>query len=262
MKATRTIYKPDGTLTEMALTDVILWTERRGLNLKELAEQMDTDPKDLGVAIQRAKASGVYWQKRKELIEKGLLKRDKPIEIPKQVKKMPEKPEPVSGPEPESQPKSELVLEPELASEPAPEPELEPKPELERQPEPEAATPIAKDMSGKSRLEYAKYLLGLGTPPEEAAEKAGYSSVKRMRAAISLVTRQTQAASEKVNKVNAEEPAPPAPEPLTHAFLGKDYVYVLNDRGITVSSISGEVKTLPWVEIEKLVEIRRKGVQP
>ena len=99
----RTIYNPDGTLTGSALTDAILWTERRGMNLVDLAKEFDTDPKELGVAVQRAKAGGAYMAKRKELIEKDMLKRDKPLE-------QPEKPAPVeSKPQPPAPPKVKKV---------------------------------------------------------------------------------------------------------------------------------------------------------
>lgn len=87
----RTIYNPDGTLTGSALADTILWTERRGLNLVDLSTELGTDPKELGVALQRAKAGGAYMAKRKELIENGMLKVDKPIS-PKPEEQKPQPP--------------------------------------------------------------------------------------------------------------------------------------------------------------------------
>lgn len=192
----RTIYNPDGTLTGSALADTILWTERRGLNLVDLSTELGTDPKELGVALQRAKAGGAYMAKRKELIENGMLKVDKPII---------------------------------------------PKPE-EQKPQPPKAKKAPPDK------EKAKALLQDGANPEAVAKAAGYKSAKIMLRALGQERPSVPEKQKEELRVKC----------LAPAYLGDDHVYVLDERGLDITHISGD-GFIPWDEIEEVMEIRHKG---
>lgn len=236
----RIIYNPDGTLTDSALMDTILWTERRGMNLVDLAKEFGTDPKVLGIAVQRARASGAYMDKRKELIEKDMLKRDKPIVPgPKPVEQQPEQ-----KPKPASKTKAPTGKE---------------RREHAKRLIAQGATP--EEAAKAAGYANAKRMLAAFAQANTRAAQAT-APAERSPALPPPATYPDPPPP----PATTAEAAPPDETPvaksgsLTPAYLGDDHVYVLGTQGLDVIQIS-DAGFIPWSELEEIMAMRKGAVK-
>lgn len=268
-----TLYNTDGTLTDSALEDIVRWTERRGLNILQLAEALQVDPKPLGIAIQRAKANGSYKAKYEELVQMGVLKKNRPAP-PERVAQT-ETPKLVFDFRPG---RSEHKSAPQ--TKPIPDPESDTESEPMKEPLTKSAAAIPSKPRGMTKSEYAQQLLASGLSPEDAARTAGYASVKRMEAAFQMArTSPTSQGKENVDpaqeldtaKQTAEECTPDEdatpttehsePAHLKPAYVGRYHVYVPAAEGLEIiETITGYSPRLPWEELEEILAIQRKKV--